>query len=388
MDTETELQGQAAALIKRAQLIFDDCRYERAIVFLEDAVSIHEHLYGKTHKETVNVMYQLARAHQELGNYTKAGEIFASCQKRTSLALADHTPAGISGKYNAGQAAVAHVLLSVADNCYYESQYEKAQEKYRDLLEIKNKLYGVKDHKSTGEIKARMALNTIALGKLNEADAMSYNAYMTVVKNWRTDSPELATAMFCRGLVLNSTGDVVASLSMLREAHKSRWKLLGRDEEKKSHPMLSECLLHIGINYLLQGRVNRAVAKIAEAHDMRLEYFRENHFSVLEAKYNHGMALLASGIYCHALDIHIFVLRERLGVPLSSYAPILTVPIRDDVCDSLVAVGMCYLYLGQLHAADRMVSEALRVLLNLFGGKNNKKNIGTSMHPNEHTQST
>ena len=230
-----------------------------------------------------------------------------------------------------------------------------------------------------------MALNTVALGKLNEADATSYNAYMTVVKNWRTDSIELSTAMFCRGLILNKTGDVAASLEMLREAHKSRWKILGRDEEKKSHPMLSECLLHIGINYLIQGRVNRAVAKIAEAHDMRLEYFKENHFSVLEAKYNHGMALLASGVYCHALDLHTFVLRERLGVPLSSYAPILTVPVRDDVCDSLVAVGICYLHLGQLHAADRMVSEALRVLLILFGGgKNDKKNTGRaflSSHP-------
>ena len=263
---------------------------------------------------------------------------------------------------------------------------------------------------------------------------------MTVVKNWRTDSPELATAMFCRGLILNKTGDVAAALEMLREAHKARWKILGRDDEKKSHPMLSECLLHIGITYLLQGRVNRAITKIEEAHDMRLEYFKESHFSVLEAKYNHGMALLATGVYCQALDVHNFVLRERLGVPISSYAPIVTVPVRDDVCDSLVAVGMCYLYLGitplqsihpynrqivsihtpywyikspyqytpsthlsthllfcpiipslgQLHAADRMVSEALRVLLILFGGKNDKKNIGTSLltntHPHRHTQ--
>ena len=91
---------------------------------------------------------------------------------------------------------------------------------------------------------------------------------------------------------------------------------------KRTHPLLSECVLQMGIGYLLRGKHYRATRKIKFSQRMLLAYFKEGHEMVLEAKHHHGMALLACGDYLGALASHLFVMRSRMNVPTNHYAPI------------------------------------------------------------------
>ena len=352
-------------------MFYDNARYDRAEVFFEEAVTVYSEVFGANHKKTVQQLHLLGCAHQRLGRHAQADAAFEGCRRRAALAAIEEGGGGGSGKGGARDiAAIAHVLLSVAESSYHACRYDDVVEQCKEIVSAKNKHHGEKNHRSTAEVKALQAAALAALGKLSEAEATSSNAYMIAVKGFKPEAKEMGDAFYARGALLLRTGDIAAGVAMLREALTARRKLLAAVPGQQRHPQLSDPLFQLGVAWLEHGSwPYRALRELAKARALRLEYFRPDHAAVVDADYHHAWALLQAGHHLRALGAHLRVLRLRLGVDEDAPVVADAVPVRDDVGDSLTAVGACYLRLGQLDAAERHLTEAVRVLRELFGEK-------------------
>jgi len=131
-----------------------DKNYDLALLHLNLALSIFQHVFNATHRLIARTFYRLGIAHQykdnlndAIANYTKGLE----CYRTTNI----------------DQPQIAMLLNHIGHAMYKQQKYEEAATKFQNALEISEPLYG-KNHIFVADVLHNLGMMKILLHKSDD----------------------------------------------------------------------------------------------------------------------------------------------------------------------------------------------------------------------------
>ncbi len=128
---------------KLALLCEEQCKYEETETFLERSLNAHERVLGSDHPKTLSIVASLAATYDLQGSLAESHPLYVRALEGTERML--------GSKHR----ATLNIRENMALNCYAQGKYKKAEEMFRNILEVRlSQTHNVEDIERT---RARLA---------------------------------------------------------------------------------------------------------------------------------------------------------------------------------------------------------------------------------------
>lgn len=192
---------------------------------LESALKDCRRVWGKKHPNTMMAMNNLAVALNDEGHAQKALALLTSVVKWRRRTLGEEHPDTLAA------------MVSLAVTLGALGAHEAAQELESKVLKVRQRDLG-DEHPEALETMGSLGItiNNIAValrndGKLQDAEALQFEALAMVVKAFGADNLVTASVYSATGALLKLKGDVVPAMAYFHKALEIRERELGPDAE-------------------------------------------------------------------------------------------------------------------------------------------------------------
>ena len=232
--------------------------------------------------------FDLAKLLESTGRYNEARELFQ--QVYDAHAAADQA-----------DSADALAALSAVGGVYYRlNDYDKAEPIFRDVLERRRRLYGLRDHKQVAESLSRLGLiyaarpgdEKNAVKFTREAIAMSRRIFGDV-------HPDVAVGLNNLASTLSRMGRFDEALAAANESLAQHIKLFGDD-----HPYTAQSYATVALIYFMMDRLDEALDCREKALAICLEKLGPDHRTTLNMRWALSEVLMKRGDWAAAEEQH------------------------------------------------------------------------------------
>ncbi|KAH8645449.1 hypothetical protein BX600DRAFT_478139 [Xylariales sp. PMI_506] len=248
--------------------------------------------------------------------------------------------------------ALIRLLTNVAESSHKLFRYSEAEEMYRQVVELKQKIYG-SDHPG-----ALGSMNDLAIilghqRKYVEAEEMDRKTLELREKILGRDHPEILDSMNNLALVFKDQGKYVEAEEMIRKTLELKEKILGRD-----HPKILDSMSNLALVFKDQGKYVEAEEMIRKTLELMEKILGRDHPNTLISMYNLGLVLAEQRKYAEAEEILRQTLEQRekiLG------------PEHPDTLVSMNNVGSVFQDQGKYVEAEEMIRKTLELMEKILG---------------------
>jgi tetratricopeptide (TPR) repeat protein len=257
------------------------------------------------------------------------------------------------GEDTADERAELDLLFNVAESYSVLGKYQEAEQMYRQVLELREKVLG-RDHPFTIASMNNFACTLDNLGKYKEAEAMYQQVFELLEKVLGREHPFTIASIDNLGVVLGRLERLEEAETMHRQALELTEKVLGRE-----HPSTLNSINNLGIVLESLERHKEAETILRQALELREKVLGNEHPSTLNSMNNLGIVLESLGRHKEAETIlrQALELREKV---LGNEHPSTLLSIGN--------LGIVLESLGRHKEAETMLRQALELREKVLGG--------------------
>lgn len=338
--TSTQEIERANQLSERAVDLFQEEKYQEAIVFFEQALAIHERVLGREHRDNITPINNLADLYKTTGQYNKALSLYQRVRVISEKA------------YGAEHEDTVPSLNNLANVYEVLGQYDQALQVYQRALAIREKvlrpehLYIAMSLNNLGTLYRTVGQYDIALPLFQRSLAISKKVY-------GSDHTFTATNITNVASILNQQGKYREAIPLIQESLAIREKILG-----PNHRETAESLNNLAWMYKALGEYNLALPLFQRSLAIFEKTLGSEHQDIASNLSNLGALYTVLGEYDKALSMHLraLAIREKvLG------------PAHISTSDSLNELAVLYGILGQHENALPLLKRSLSITERIFG---------------------
>jgi len=279
---QTAAEKELHATLEKGDLLYDQAKYQDALLQYERALNLAASVYGQDHVETALIQNKLARAHQQLGLYDKAASLYRrSLMTREAKLGKDHPKVAESlnnlgllyqmmGQYAKAEplyqrsleireaklgkdhADVAQSLNNLAMLYQLMGQYSKAEPLHQRSLAIKEAKLG-KDHRAVAFSLNNLGMLYVLMGQSAKAEPLYQRGLAILEAKQGKDHPDVAWSLMNLGSVYRDQGQYAKAESLYQRSLN-----IYEDKQGNDHPNVAQSLNHLATLYRDQGQYAKA----------------------------------------------------------------------------------------------------------------------------------
>ncbi|MEW5924131.1 MAG: tetratricopeptide repeat protein, partial [Candidatus Zixiibacteriota bacterium] len=319
--------------------LFEDKSYGESGVYLNQALSIREKVFGVEHPVVASTIFELARLHNLLGNHSLAEQLL-----RQSLAIRQRI-------LQPGDIAIAESYQYLALVCRNQNKLYDAEENYRKAIET-----CIKANEKGDTLRAfglgELGVTLRRQGRIKE----TREATMESLKiNLRLHGPENIYVARCfsnLGSLNAEMGDYSAAEDYYRRSIMIKNKCVG-----PKHPDVALTLWSLGDLYCYLNNYARAEELLSQALDIYIETFTENHIAPAQLINALGVLYRKMGNYEKAEEhlLRSYDITARLFGEEHA-----------NLIHCLIDLSLIYRDCGKYTGADTLLEKALAICHRMF----------------------
>ncbi|WP_366146306.1 CHAT domain-containing tetratricopeptide repeat protein [Crocosphaera sp.] len=327
-------------LMQRVTTLYQQGKYEEAILIAEQALQVAIGLYGDEDNNVATSLNNLALLYQYQGRYTEAEPLYKDALALTKKLLGDEHP------------NVASSLNNLAALYYSQGRYTEAEPLYKDALALTKKLLG-DEHPNVATSLNNLAALYRDQGRYTEAEPLFKDALALRKKLLGDEHPSVAESLNNLAELYRSQGRYTEAEPLFKDALALRKKLLG-DE----HPDVATSFNNLAELYRYQGRYTEAEPLYKDALALLKKLLGDEHPDVATSFNNLALLYQSQGRYTEAEPLYkdALALRKKL---LGDEHP--------DVASSLNNLAALYYSQGRYTEAEPLCKDALALYKKLLG---------------------
>jgi tetratricopeptide (TPR) repeat protein/predicted Ser/Thr protein kinase len=307
--------------------------YDKAILLLEDALTLRRQALGNDHRDVAASLNNLANVRFDKGDYAGSEPLYREALAMRRKFLGNEHP------------DVAKSLNNLANVLTEKGDYAGAEALYREALAMKRKLLG-NEHPDVAKSLNNLANVLDQKGDYAGAEALYREALAMKRKLLGDEHPDVAMSLDNLAVVLSEKGDYAGAEALDREALAMHRKLLGNE-----HPNVAWSLNNLASVLDHEGDYAGAEALLREALVMRIK-LGDEHPNVAQ-----GLSILGQALYHqHRLAEAEKTLRESLELRRKTLPP-----DHPDLAETLIGLGEVLAAEGQAQEAEAMLRQALEI---------------------------
>ncbi|GIK03993.1 hypothetical protein Aspvir_008068 [Aspergillus viridinutans] len=275
-----------------------------------------------------------------------------SDNKNTWIKYLPHLEAALGSREGSADKA-ASFLLQIAGQCYYVlGQYQKDEQKTRQALELREKLFG-REHPRTLDTMENIAIVLSEQGKYEEAEQMHRQALELKRKALGEESPSTLKCKSNFAALLGYLGKYDEAEQMHRQALDQSLKVLDKDD-----PYLAYSMNNLAVVLSNGGKHEEAEGLCRQALELLRTRIGEEDLHMLNCMATLGQVLGAQGKYEEAEGIiqQTMQVRERV---LGEGHP--------DTLASMSELAVVLGNRGKHEEAESLCRQALELMKNVIG---------------------
>ncbi|OAQ69057.1 kinesin light [Pochonia chlamydosporia 170] len=302
------------------------------------ALEFREHLEGG--KVDASLLYNVAQSYSLLGQYQKAEQMYRQTLQLHEKVLGKSHPDTLSSMNN-----LAEVLSDLG-------KYKEAKQMHWQTLQLKEKVLG-KEHPSTLNSMNNLAGVLLNLGKSKEAEQMQRQEWKLTEKVLGKEHPSTLISMNNVALVLSDLGKYEEAEQMHRQEWKLTEKVLG-----KEHPSTLISMDNLALVLKKLGKYKVAEQMHRQTLQLYEKVLGKEHPSTLNSMNNLAEVLSDLGKYKEAKQMHWQTLQLKEKV-LGKEHP--------DTLSSMNNLANMLSKLGRYKEAEQMHRQTLLLIEKVLG---------------------
>ncbi|KAK6214532.1 hypothetical protein LQW54_004253 [Pestalotiopsis sp. IQ-011] len=259
-------------------------------------VALVDHQQCQDKEAEADLLFVVAVSHNNLGKYAKAEEIYRETLELRKSVLGPEHPSTLVSINN-----LANMLNS-------QGKYEEAEEMLRETLELRKSVLGP-EHPSTLESINNLAVVLDSQGKYEEAEEMHRETLELRKSVLGPEHPDTLFSINNLALVLRSQGKYEEAEEMHRETLKLKKSVLGPE-----HPSTLVSMNNLAFVLDNQGKYEEAEEMHRETLELKKSVLDPEHPSTLGSMNNLALVLASQGKYEKAEEMHRETLKLRKSV--------------------------------------------------------------------------
>jgi len=311
----TEKASKALSLSKLGAACVTQKKYEEAISYFNQELTIEREIYGINHEKIAQTLHNIGATYGSQGRYDESlGYLQQALSMRKTIYGDKHNSVEESIK---DIATVASLLSNTGNTFFAQKQYGDALNYYRKTLTAYRLIY---DENHSNIVTTRNNIGVIATelrsigvdhySQKRYNDALNYFKQALVIYKIVYDDNHVDVAR-----TLNDMGNTYHQLENPTEAFNYSQQALNiHIAIPNNGPNISMSLNSIGCFCDLQGYYDRALEYHQRALEIRTELYGDNHSTVADSLFNMGMVYLHQKRYQDALIAleHALAIRKTL----------------------------------------------------------------------------
>ena len=309
-------------------------QYPKALLLLQEAVTLSEQSLGLQHPDSAVSLNNLALLHQDLADYTQAEQLYRQALSINEQVLGLEHP------------EVAINLDNLALLYKMQEKYDHAESLFLRALRIREHIFGPDSLEITYTL-TYLGLQYREQGKYAEAETL-YLRSLTIRE--RLLGPEH-----------DDTAQTLNNLAMLNrlqgrydqaEQFLLRALTIWKNVRGEEHPETATALNNLALVYRDQGRLDEAASFLQQALGILLKVLGEEHYRTMGTSISLGAVYIDQGKYIEAEDLlrHVLSLSEKVEGPHHTM-----------VARSLTALAKLYYLKGEYAEAEPLLLRSLNI---------------------------
>ncbi|MCP4350124.1 MAG: tetratricopeptide repeat protein [Desulfobacterales bacterium] len=331
---------EAVRLNEQFIQLYNQGRYEEAMLPAKRALEIHENLLGQEHPDVATSMNNLAVLYNSLSNYAKAESLHKRALETREKVLGPEHP------------DVALSLNNLAELYRSLGNYAKAEPLHKRALEIWEKVLGP-EHPDVAASLNNLAGLYNSLGNYAQAEPLYKRALEIREKALGLEHPDVATTLNNLSQLYGSLGNYAQAEPLNKRALEIWEKVLGPE-----HPDVAKSLNNLAVVYNSLGNYAQAEPLYKRALEIIEKALGPEHPDVAKSLNNLAVVYGLLGNYAQAEPLHKRALEIREKA-LGQQHP--------DVANSLNNLAELYRFLGNYAQAEPLYKRALEIRENELG---------------------
>jgi CHAT domain-containing protein/Tfp pilus assembly protein PilF len=335
-----ESLAEAARLIKQADELYDQGRYDAAVPLLERTLAICEKALAADDPLVFKAVDRLGVTYLTMGDYTRAAPLLQRSLLMTEKAIGTEHP------------HVAVRLINLAQVYKAKADYARAEQLLQRSLAIREKALGA-DHPEVAEVLNYLAELYRVKGDYARAEPLSLRALAIREKALGPDHPDVATSLNNLALLDDAKGDYTHAEPLYLRALAINEKALGVD-----HPSVAVVLNNLAEVYKAKGEHARAEPLLQRSLAINEKAFGPNHPEVALVLNNLAGVYSDQGDYARAellLQRSLMIREKAFGAE------------HPDVALALNSLADFYVEMSDFTHAEPLYLRALAILEKALG---------------------
>jgi tetratricopeptide (TPR) repeat protein len=343
--------AEAERLNQQVIQLYQQGKYNEAILLAEQALTIRKQQLGDNHPLTAQSLNNLALLYQSQGRYSEAEPLYKQALAIIKQQLGDNHP------------DTATSLNNLAG--LYESQgrYSEAEPLYKQALAIRKQQLG-DNHPLTASSLNNLAGLYRVQGRYSEAEPL-YKQALAIRKQQLGDNhPLTAQSLNNLAALYESQGRYSEAEPLYKQALAIRKQQLG-----DNHPLTASSLNNLAGLYQSQGRYSEAEPLYKQALAIRKQQLGDNHPDTASSLNNLAGLYQSQGRYSEAEPLYkqaLAIIKQQLG------------DNHPDTATSLNNLAGLYRVQGRYSEAEPLYKQALAIRKQQLG--DNHPDTATSLN--------
>jgi Uncharacterized protein conserved in bacteria len=334
------LQEQLTQLNEELIGLYQQGRYQQAVVVATKACLFAGQTLGKAHPVYATFVDFLARLYYSMGDFATAGSLYQQALEIRRTALGENSPDFAGSLYN-----VAVLYKSM-------SNYAAAEPLYRQALRIRRAAFG-ENHPAVAQSLSSLALLYFSMGNYAAAEPLYQKVLEIDRRILGEDHVDYARDLNNLAMLYRSTGNYAAAESLYVRA----LAIIGKAEGEE-HPDYAFALDNLASLYATVGRYADAMPLCRKALEISRRTLGERHPEIALSLNNLAALYQSMGNYAEAESLSL------QGLAINSQALGEAHPLFGATVTNL---AMLYVAMGNYAVAEPFFHRALEILRRTVG---------------------
>ncbi|WP_287734022.1 tetratricopeptide repeat protein [Microcystis sp. M095S1] len=385
--------AEAERLNQQVIQLYQQGKYNEAILLAEQALAIRKQQLGDNHPLTATSLNNLAELYRVQGRYSEAEPLYKQALAIIKQQLGDNHPLTaqslnnlallyrVQGRYSEAEPLykqalairkqqlgdnhplTAQSLNNLAALYYFQGRYSEAEPLYKQALAIIKQQLG-DNHPDTASSLNNLALLYESQGRYSEAEPL-YKEALAIIKQQLGDNhPDTATSLNNLAGLYESQGRYSEAEPLYKQALAISKQQLG-----DNHPDTATSLNNLALLYRVQGRYSEAEPLYNRSLAIRKQQLGDNHPDTATSLNNLAALYQSQGRYSEAEPLYkqaLAIIKQQLGDNHPATAA------------SLNNLAALYQSQGRYSEAEPLYKQALAISKQQLG--DNHPNTATSLN--------